>query len=79
MIKSIKRSLTSACRQLNLPHFSPRSFRKLHISEMLMQLEVPIVAKWQGHQDGGKTLLAKYAEVISTYEAQRAKEVKLVS
>jgi len=78
-IKSIKRALTSACRELNLPHFSPRSFRKLHISEMLMQVEVPIVAKWQGHQDGGKTLLAKYAEVISPYEAQRAKEVKLIT
>jgi len=78
-IKSIKRALTSACRTLKLPHFSHRSFRKLHISEMLMKLEVPIVAKWQGHQDGGKTLLAKYAEVISPYEAQRAKEVKLVS
>jgi hypothetical protein len=46
---------------------------------MLMQVEVPIVAKWQGHQDGGKTLLAKYAEVISPYEAQRAKEVKLIT
>ena len=77
-VKSIKRALGSACKALNLPHFSPRSFRKLHISELLMQVEVPIVARWQGHRDGGKTLLTKYAEVISKYEAQRAKEVKLL-
>lgn len=78
-IKSIKRALNSACRALAIPHFSPRSFRKLHISELLMQAEVPIVAKWQGHQDGGSVLLGKYAQVISPYEMARAKKIKLLS
>ena len=60
------KALESACKELKLPHFSPRSLRKMGITRLLRAgMNVKLVAKWQGHQDGGKLILDTYSDVIS--------------
>ena len=77
---SIKRALASACRDLGLPMFCPRSFRKLHITTLISQgVHIPLVAKWQGHQDGGALLLRKYSYVVPKHEVTAASHVRLHS
>ena len=77
-----KRTLESVCRRLNLPHFSPRSLRKMGITQFLRAgLNVKLVSKWQGHRDGGKLILDTYSDVISAAdrEHERAELEKLVA
>ncbi len=65
-VASIKRALERACKELNLPHFSPRALRRRAIVEQLRAgVNVKLVSKWQGHQDGGKLILNTYSEIIS--------------
>ena len=54
------------CCQLGFPHFSPRSLRKFGIVRLLRNgVNVKLVSKWQGHQDGGKLILDTYSDIIS--------------
>jgi integrase len=65
-VASVKRALETACRELKLPHFSPRALRRRAIVEQLRSgINVKLVSKWQGHQDGGKLILNTYSEIIS--------------
>jgi integrase len=65
-VGSVKRSLETACKQLNFPHFSPRALRRRAIVEQLRAgINIKLVSKWQGHQDGGKLILNTYSEIIS--------------
>ena len=65
-IADCKKTLRTVCRQLGLPHFSPRSLRKFAIVRLLRSgVNVKLVSKWQGHQDGGKLILDTYSDIIS--------------
>ncbi|HEX4083976.1 MAG TPA: site-specific integrase [Chthoniobacteraceae bacterium] len=65
-VGSAKRALETACKELNYPHFSPRALRRRAIVEQLRAgVNVKLVSKWQGHQDGGKLILNTYSEIIS--------------
>jgi integrase len=65
-VADCKKTLRTVCRQLGVPHFSPRSLRKFGIVRLLRNgVNVKLVSKWQGHQDGGKLILDTYSDIIS--------------
>ena len=65
-VADCKKTLRTVCRQLGFPHFSPRSLRKFGIVRLLRSgVNVKLVSKWQGHQDGGKLILDTYSDIIS--------------
>lgn len=65
-LKSAKQAIYNSCRRLELPDFSPRSFRQMLIVRSLRQgLPVKLVSKYQGHKDGGVLILRYYTQVIS--------------
>lgn len=65
-VASCKRTLDTVCKNLRYPHFSPRALRSMGIVRLLRAgINVKLVAKWQGHRDGGKLILDTYSEVIS--------------
>jgi len=66
-IKSVpKKALATACRSLGYPNFTPRSLRKMRITDLLRKnVNYQIVAKWQGHQDGGILILKTYSNILS--------------
>jgi len=58
-------ALAGACRRLDLPHFEVRALRRYFITQALRRgVDVPTVAIWQGHRDGGKLILATYADEV---------------
>lgn len=74
-------ALRNACARLNLPHFTQRNIRQLHIKQLWKAgVDKKLIAAWQGHQDGGKLIMDTYTEVFGSdddhYEA--AQLAKLV-
>lgn len=69
-----KKALEGACKRLTLPHFTPRSLRRYHITRALRAgIDAPTVAGWQGHRDGGALLLRTYqAEVNLSHSLKMA-------
>ena len=58
-------ALNGACKRLKLPHFEVRALRRYFITQALRRgVDVPTVAQWQGHRDGGKLILATYADEV---------------
>ena len=63
-ISESKRALESACKALNLPHFTQRSLRRMFITDALEKgVDVKTIAEWQGHRDGGKLILDTYSHI----------------
>jgi integrase len=58
-------ALAGACKRLKFPHFEIRALRRYFITQALRRgVDVPTVASWQGHRDGGKLILATYADEV---------------
>lgn len=65
-----KRALTAACERLGLPHFSQRNLRQCLIMRLWKAgVDKKLIAKWQGHQDGGQLILDTYTECFGDDEA----------
>lgn len=77
-IKDGKKSLAGACRRLGLPEYSQRSLRRMFITRCIeLGIDVKVIAEWQGHQDGGKLILATYSHVRKTHADEMAKKLTL--
>lgn len=75
-IKDAKRSLRGACVKLKLPPFTQRNLRQGLIMRLWKSgVDKKLIAKWQGHQDGGQLILDTYTEVFGSddddYEVQQ--------
>ena len=80
-IKNAHKALTNACHRLGLPHFSQRNIRQALIRRLWQSgVDYKLIAKWQGHRDGGKLILDTYTEVFSAadtdYENQQLQKIK---
>lgn len=62
-IRDAKKALSAACARLELPNYSQRAIRRVLI-RMLWRAGVDkkLIAKWQGHSDGGKLIIDTYTE-----------------
>jgi integrase len=48
-----------------MPNFEPRSLRRFFITTALRAgVDVPTVAAWQGHKDGGALILKTYGDEV---------------
>jgi len=75
-IRDAKKALSAACLRLHLPHFSQRNLRQFGIGLLWKaSIDKKLIAKWQGHQDGGELILSTYTEVFGSddqeYERQQ--------
>ncbi len=65
IIESARKALTNACERLKFPEFTQRNLRQMFIVEAYRAgVDVKTIAKWQGHQDGGKLIMDTYTEVF---------------
>lgn len=70
-IKESKKALTNACKRLRLPHFSQRNLRQCLIRRLWQAgVDRKLIAKWQGHQDGGQLIMDTYTEVFGSDDAE---------
>ncbi len=64
-IKDAKKALAAACKRLGFYQFTQRNIRACLIRRLWQsKVDVKLIAKWQGHQDGGKLILNTYTEVF---------------
>ena len=69
-IRDARKALHNACGRLGYPAFSQRSIRAYCIRRLWQaKVDVKLIAKWQGHSDGGKLILNTYTEVFGGNDA----------
>jgi integrase len=73
-----KRSLRAACARAGLPRLSHHSFRHLFATRCLESgVDLPTVARWLGHQDGGALLSRTYFHLVDEHSRQMAARVRI--
>jgi integrase len=71
--KTARKALSAACKRLKLPHYTHRALRRMFITRALeIGVNVPVVAEWQGHKDGGKLILDTYSHVNPVHSQMMA-------
>lgn len=71
-----KKSLASACRRLGLPHLRIYDLRHTFATfSIAAGVDVPTLAKWLGHQDGGKLAMATYIHPTDEHSQRSAAKV----
>lgn len=66
-MKDVRHSLTAATCRLRLPRFTQRSLRAFLIRRLWASgVNVKLIAKWQGHCDGGVLIMKVYTEVFGS-------------
>jgi len=69
-INDAKKSLRNACVRLGLPPFTQRNLRQCLIMRLWKSgVDKKLIAKWQGHQDGGQLIMDTYTEAFGSDDA----------
>jgi len=72
-ISDAKKALTGACRRLSFPNFTQRSLRRMFITRAIERgADIKVIARWQGHRDGGKLILDTYSHVNPAHSKRMA-------
>jgi integrase len=73
-----KRSLQSACKAAGLPRLSHHDFRHLFATRCIESgVDIPTVARWLGHQDGGALLGRAYFHLLDDHSRRMALRVSI--
>jgi integrase len=73
-IDDAKKALAAACIRLGYRKFSQRNIRAVLIRRLWQaRVDIKLIAKWQGHQDGGRLILNTYTEIFGDNDAEYAK------
>lgn len=69
-------ALRRACRTLGLPRLSHHDFRHLFATRCIQSgVDLPTVARWLGHQDGGALLAKTYFHLVDEHSRRMAAKV----
>ena len=75
-ISSAKRSITTACRRLDLPHFTHHDFRHFFATTCIEAgVDIPTVSRWLGHKDGGALAMRVYGHLRQEHSFTAIKKV----
>jgi integrase len=75
-VASAKRCLETACRKLGLPKFHHHSLRHYFTTCAVESgVDIPTIAKWTGHKDGGALLMKRYAHLQQAHSVEQMKRV----
>ena len=73
-----KRSLQTSCELAGLPRLSHHSFRHLFATRCIESgVDLPTVARWLGHQDGGALLARTYFHLVDEHSRRMAARVRI--
>ncbi|HTD65024.1 MAG TPA: site-specific integrase [Candidatus Limnocylindria bacterium] len=71
-----KRSLHKACKLAEVPRLSHHDFRHLFATRCIQSgVDLPTVARWLGHQDGGALLAKTYFHLVDEHSKRMAAKV----
>lgn len=75
-IQKPRESLKNACQRLSLPHLRPYDLRHTFASFCVASgVDVPLLAKWLGHRDGGALAMKTYIHSSDQHSQQSAAKV----
>lgn len=70
-MRSAKKSIAKACERLKFHPFTPRNIRAYRIRKLWRAgVDIKLIAKWQGHTDGGELVINTYTEVFGENDAE---------
>lgn len=70
-------ALANSCRRLGVPHLTLYDLRHWFITWAIeCGVDIPTIALWVGHQDGGALLMKTYAHVGDRHSLQQARRLK---
>jgi integrase len=73
-----KRSLQTACRLAGVPRLSHHDFRHLFATRCVQSgVDLPTVARWLGHSDGGALLARIYFHLVDEHSRRMAQKVEI--
>lgn len=76
-IKSPRGALDNAAERLKLPHLRVHDLRHLFATACIEAgVDVPTVAKWLGHQDGGALAMRTYGHIRDDHSLMQARKVQ---
>jgi len=77
-VASAIKILGTACRHLGLPKFHHHSLRHYFTTCAVESgVDIPTIAKWMGHKDGGALLMKRYAHLQQAHSLEQIKRVSL--
>jgi len=74
---SARKCMETACRKLELPHFRAHHCWRHFAATCAIEsgVEIPTVAHWLGHKDGGALLMRTYSHLRMSHSIEQAKRV----
>jgi hypothetical protein len=76
-VRKFKRSLKNACKDLGLFHLTHHDLRHLFATRCIeSSVDIPTVAKWLGHKDGGVLAMQTYGHLRDKHSADMAQRVR---
>ena len=79
-VASAKKCMETACRKLEFPPFHHHSLRHFFVTRAVESgVDIPTVAKWTGHKDGGALLMKRYAHLQQKHSIEQMKRVNFRS
>lgn len=78
MIKSPRLALENACERLGLPHLRVHDLRHIFATRCIEAgVDVPTIASWLGHKDGGALVAQTYGHVIASHSEKQITKVAI--
>src|SRR5208282_2216495 len=75
-VRKFNRSLKRACKKLGLFHLTHHDLRHLFATRCIESgVDIPTVAKWLGHKDGGVLAMQTYGHLRDKHSANMAQKV----
>ena len=76
-IKTPRLALAAACKKVGIPHLRIHDLRHLFATHAIEQgVDVPTVAKWLGHSDGGALAMRTYGHIRDQHSLDQAKKLR---
>jgi len=77
--KSLQRVLTSSCLHLGINHLSHHDLRHIFATRCIEAgVDIPTLASWLGHKDGGRTCMMIYGHLRQTHSQAQAATMKFL-
>ena len=75
-VKEASGTLSRACKELGLRQLRHKDLRDLFATRCIEQgVDIPTIANWLGHSDGGALLMSTYAHLRQTHSLKMAQQV----
>ncbi len=75
-IENPRKCILTACRKLVFPEFTPHNFRDFFATTCIESgVDIPTIARWLGHKDGGALLMKTYAHLRQEHSQEAMKKI----